>query len=411
MLTVAINGYIALWLSRHGVFDQYNVMFDADSNMRLSMISNGWPNEGMTHPLLHLLFSIPIRIIVNITDFFFHVADPVALRSQIGIFIVPVFNGIGTLLLFWTLGLIGLTLTSRLLVSTLGIVGFSSLIFGSLPEHFAISGTMLYLLYPLSLLLPNLNFPRSWSIWTGVGTALAGITITNIVPFAVFSWLAQVATGQSLLKAGVRTLFLSVAVISITLGIAKAANTIFDIPDQSYAVTRYLRSSMDEVLSIVHAIPNAMASTVVASSPVAVKNELGVKNGDRYLFQFSTTGPIRLHVIINSLLVFSIFLLGVIRMASLETRFRMLLWGSVLAILFSLGLVTAWGGNDPFLYSQCWRPFFMVIIAGTLLDKDKGIRTRWIIFTCLICYTTINNLLIIDEMRSVLLVSAVEGVR
>jgi hypothetical protein len=154
-----------------------------------------------------------------------------------------------------------------------------------------------------------------------------------------------------------------------------------------------------------------MASTLVASNPVTVENELGVKNDDRYRIQFSMAGPIGLHVIINSLLVLSISLAGTIRMAALGMRTCMLLGASVSAILFNLGLVTIWGGNDPFLYSQHWRPFLMIIIAGVLLGQDREIRVRQIMVVCLICYTTVNNFLIVEEMRSVLIVSDLAGNR
>jgi hypothetical protein len=61
-LSLILYGWLMVLWRDHGILAQYNIIFDTDPNIRLATLAHGWGSDGMVHPLLRFMFSIPIRM-------------------------------------------------------------------------------------------------------------------------------------------------------------------------------------------------------------------------------------------------------------------------------------------------------------------------------------------------------------
>ena len=66
-MLLVVRLLVTIRLSQLGVFEQYNVFFDADPNQYVSAISDGWSFGRSVHPAFALLLNVPTRAL----DFFF----------------------------------------------------------------------------------------------------------------------------------------------------------------------------------------------------------------------------------------------------------------------------------------------------------------------------------------------------
>jgi len=123
-----------------GIYDQYNILYDADPNTRLPCFAEGWGDgRSLVHPNLCNLINPVIRIIAAPFEITGLVAGE-SLRRQLALAVAPLFAvaSIGVLLLI--LRRVGCRMSIAFPIALLYGFSFSHWLFGSMPDHFALGG-------------------------------------------------------------------------------------------------------------------------------------------------------------------------------------------------------------------------------------------------------------------------------
>ncbi|UCE07115.1 MAG: hypothetical protein JSW07_03505, partial [bacterium] len=152
-LLIAVVGFLChlnleLKFERLEVYNQYNVFFDADPNVVLYSFANlgDVPNKDpyyrrqLAHPNVVGFFSVPIRALVKVLSTIFpNKFDERYLQRQLAFLIVPISAALFYLVLHRLFLRLGFSLPLASLLTLLVFVSFSQVLFGSIPELFAIS--------------------------------------------------------------------------------------------------------------------------------------------------------------------------------------------------------------------------------------------------------------------------------
>ncbi len=177
-----------------GFFYLDDTLFNSDPKSMLDVFSHGarsisiiYPEvRNSIHPYLWLYFGPAIRLIAKlaVSLHLTHLSE-LEMRAALGVFISPMVSALQSFLLGVVLLLLRFPLRHVLLISAFNVVTFSNLIFGSIPEHFALTSlaiTIMMLIAVVSLRDPHVGRLRTW---IGVGLLSVGITISNVMALGV----------------------------------------------------------------------------------------------------------------------------------------------------------------------------------------------------------------------------------
>lgn len=185
---VAVEWYHA------GYFSRYNLFFDADPNTNLASMAHGWwaGRNAPSHPLLEFL-SVPSLVLAELLSWALPAVEKVRLREYVALAYAPLFACVSLVLFQGVLRRLQWLGDGAVLVLLVFALSFSTLLFAILPETYAISSTLL-----LSLMYYYLRCKERGSgsvlVWSLLGLALTGTTVTNVAVFffAYFVFLVDV---------------------------------------------------------------------------------------------------------------------------------------------------------------------------------------------------------------------------
>lgn len=407
---VFITNYaLALRFDRAAVFSQYNVLFDADASSRVACFANGWSSGCRTvvHPNLGNFVNPPIRIAEHIlTRAGFDGVSPAELRRELSLLIAPMASALQTGLLVMLFRRLDYNWTSAIALSALGAVSFSQIVFGSLPDHFILSGACL----ALGLVLVATSARESrirWWWWLGLGVVATGITITNLIMVGLLLLCAMMASGRGVLRAtghasafGLTVLLLTMAMSAALGGVyedrAPVSPAVFSDASRKHElaswVNKYFRSEQDMAEE---SFPLVVGFSFAAPVPTVVENPLGIKTDARYHVGFSfhnIENPVSLLIGAGIALVIGMgAVLGCLR--GLAARAVVAGAGAVLG--FSWLLHHFWG-QEYFLYSQHWNAASVALLGGMI---SRSITARMtVVMAIVLTLIVANNFLVIDEM-------------
>ena len=174
----------------HRMLDQIDTMFDADTTYYLDGFSNGWGGPSFRHPFAGMMFSLPVRAASKLAHKITG-ADDMRTRRELALFVVPLFQGVKNVILYLLLVGIGITTWQALVLCSLNLFALSTITVGSVPETFAINSMILVLL--AWLMTHDFKAPSKLPIWCWIaaGGFAIGVTITNVVPLAIFHFLGR----------------------------------------------------------------------------------------------------------------------------------------------------------------------------------------------------------------------------
>lgn len=359
-------------LDRLRVFDQYNVVYQADPNERIDAMSHGWGSSGrnLAHPNLSAFTSPFVRGVAAVAARAGLTDDEAALRRAIGLLIVPAAAGATAALLFALFLRLGMSLVLASLFTVLAAVSFSAVVFGSIPDHFALSVPVIVAAYHLHLSAAGPR-PRWWQ-WFIVMFVAAGITITNLAIIAILLLGAMWSAGRRRVSSALRVCALAGVVLVGTLASSFVLNRVIHRPDLSAGQSKAWATTFinGDVFARLVRFPVVIANTVAPARIATAGPTASYRSDDRYQFRFTfeegagPAGPV-------GLLSLALVVAGGV-LSFRRGAFRTIGMASVAVILFNWILHSAWG-DETFLYSQHWFVSMLILMALAVVWMER----RW----------------------------------
>jgi len=212
-----------LWAS-YGIYDQYNVIFDTDPNHWLSSISHGWALANFNHPLGPYIFSVPIRMFETGAALTGWPAS-IAFRESIGLLVAPLISSLKIPAFYIAFRTLGLKWPEALVVTALGTLAFSSVVFGPVPSGYPITGGLYAVAFFAAALSVTVFRHSSLAGLITVGVALIGITITNVISVGWFLWARFSILGSGSVRALVNAIVVAGFLLVCVLAVSHGANT------------------------------------------------------------------------------------------------------------------------------------------------------------------------------------------
>lgn len=362
--------------SRLGVLDQHDVLFDADPVVFLRAFRDGDMRDRLwrTHPNVRNLVHPPVRAAGALAHVVRPDWAPERARGEAALLVAPAAAGLTTAAVFLTLRLLGAALGAAVLGAAVETLFFSGLVFGSLPESYALSGALVALAF---LLLADALRPggRLRHVpWVVVGSTAFGITSTNLALVAIPLFFAAAGTSRSRPRAAAATaalLLLSVIVAAAELLALNAAHG-ERLPLRTIERTDPFLGPRP--LATVRSFPEAVVSTVMPDRPAVVTNEIALRRDYPIQLMFTAEGGPQGIVsrLLRGLVVAGFLLLGALQLAGLGGAGRAVLWAAVGVLGFNLALHSVYRGPDLLLYSMHWHAALAVVMGAVALAPRRA---------------------------------------
>jgi hypothetical protein len=293
----------------------------------------------------------------------------------------------------------GFPLFSSLLATLVGGVSFSQLIFGSIPDHFALSGFCLAAACVLAVESVRTGKVH-WVLWIVLGVLAVGITITNLV------WLGILLAVPRMLarwewKVIRESVVWSLAVMAATMAISEVGNRLHDNKNHLWSFPeagRYAQDFSQEGILKLAKAPAALAHTFSPPRFETIPNvrakEMNI--GRPYLFSLERTSAWLLNLVVMVLLG-----TGLVGWLRDKSNVRFVAAAALLIVVFNLVLHAIWSA-EYVVFSQHWLAPSVFLAAGNL---RFGGRYRLFGLTSLsvfVVWMLYNNSMLIQEILTML---------
>lgn len=430
-LSIAVVGFLFHWnlelkLERSGVYQQYNVLFDADPNVVWhSFVDLGdEPNMDLyyqrqfAHPNVTAFFAAPIRALSKVLTRVLPgpFDDHKYLRRQLALAIVPLMAALYYLVIFQLFLRLKFSLLPASLFTLLALVSFTQLLFGSIPELFAINNLAIALAYLLFLVSKNRGGRPCYMAWTAVGMFATGVTITNLVPMVILFWLREIYQHRGVWISIARVVGWATFVLALTFALQQITHSATGLKRPSLSQeagwiqdfgTKNVKKAAKKFLSF----PEVVLNSILAPEPEQVANVFAVQMNPsaRYPFKFSfdrydqKRWPAAVFSVRNLIgMVLLLLLFSPIRQFADKDRSLFLLsWGSGLLLFYNMIFHSLWG-SERFLYSQHWHTPLLFLGALWVATKFCVSWQRNGLLAALIGITVINNLTVVRALLETL---------
>jgi hypothetical protein len=392
--------YLELRFYDAKALDQFNVFFDADPNLRLIAFSASSFEGMVSHPNGQLFIGIPIKI-VSKTLHILRISrrNEREIGRSLALLVSPLFSSLKAASLIIFFSFLGFSLFRVFLIGFLGLVSFSEIIFGSVPEYYVISGFLLVFLNMLLLDRLQRKDKFGWAVWTVLGILITGITSTNAMFFLLFLFLGSYFTSKNIWHAGKGTLRIGI-LVSLATGMCFCGwhlvcgkSIRMEALDSGRWAKRYIHKSPGEPIG---RIAEAVVS-VIAPPALYTKGNTALSEGDRYQFMFTLDHRDRINATILLLLTLILLLAGTTRGLLHAADFRILTAVSLFVVVVNLVFHSYWG-SEYFLYSQHSLISIIILLSGNLLFRGKAAIFATGIFMFYVAGVFINNARLIQEI-------------
>ena len=396
-VSIAINLTFMHQFSALGFFFLDDTLFNSDPMSMLEVLGQGtrsisimYPElRNSIHPYLWLYFAPIIRVLAKIviavgaSD----LNEP-QLRAMMGTFVIPIVAMLQSVIFGLLAFAMGLRIRHVILVSLLNVAMFSNLIFGAIPEHFAVTNLSITALLLISAISMNRRRLAGLWAWIAAGSISTGITITNVVAFAIIR-AGTVLSDRSAptVRALAASGLLSLAIGLCVLGSAHLIGVAIDGPLQRGSirdnfVPRYFRDdtfTWHAPLRALSALGNAVApdgSDIRTTPPTPVPTPhyaeltapFATSPFPTYTLE-SAPGSLPGIGIIGIIAIVAMAL-GAMTMVSRPGPPRSLGLMSLALIGYNMALHMVWG-DEFFIYSQHWITPALILLSGLLMAPAK----------------------------------------
>jgi hypothetical protein len=417
-------GHLALELTLHRlhVFDQHNVLFDADPNEAIDVFARGGytygHRQGMVHPALRVFFTAPIKIGAILLTKLTAGTDVASMRLRLTLLLAPTAAALFYFTFHQVLRRLRLSQGLAALGTVLALVSFGQLLFGSVPESYVISNLLIAIAFWLAVASAEQPRGAGLAAWIALGLASTGVTVTNIVPISAIFWMSELTRSRRMGTSVVRAILMAAVVLMLALGLNLAVN-------RSSGATRPLGEDVGWATAFVTTQPTAIAArlatfpallvdSIVAPVPRTIPNDYAilVKADARYRFQFTfdsdgqkgtTTSVVSVRNVLGTgLVVLFAWTWWSFRGTSDEDGPAHAVCGAALLILAFNAVLHSFWGLDRFLYSQHWDVALKLLIVMSVVAPRR--RTSRVVAACLLGVAVIvaNNAVALHSMLATL---------
>jgi len=390
------------------VFDQYNVVFQADPNERIGAMSHGWGSAGrnIAHPNLANFTSPFVRAMAMVAVGVGIADGEEALRRSIGLVIVPFAAAVTAAALFALFLRLGLSLLFASLLTILGVVSFSSVVFASIPDHFALSVLIITAAYHLFLNTTRARAVRWWPWFVAMFVA-AGITITNLMVVAILLLGSMWGSGRGRVRSAFQVVSVVAVVTLLTYASSFALNRVMNRSQLSVRKSTAWATTFisgDTFFAQAVGFPMAVANTIAPARISIGGPTPSYRPDDRYQFRFTFEDVPRQPTArsLLGLLALGIIAAGVVLSIQRRIAFGAIGIASAAIVAFNWILHGAWG-DETFLYSQHWLVPILVLIALAVAAVARRYPrvTAWGVGVFVVA-VTLNSLVLLETMLTIL---------
>jgi len=404
----ALHLAFALRLDGLGVFNQQDVFFNADVAVRVRcMVANDCRGRSsFSHPNLALFLNPPVQAAAGVLTLGgLSGIDRATARRFVALCVGPLASALKVPVVFFVLLGLGLSIRWAGMLAALSVVSFSQLVFGSIPESFALSGLAIALTYLLAIRTMRRKDRRLWP-WILAGVGMAGITVSNLVVVAVLFAAARLQAGEKVRD----VLANATIVVGLALLPTVALPTMFrdtykleevSIEGGAEYTKRWLKThrSVNRALST----PSAWAHTFAAPEPGLGHNLPARLMASKYQYRFIMAHREEVFCFHHPLgfLLVGLFVAGAFGYLGAPAHARWMCGASLAIIAFNWVLHSAWG-VDLILYSQHWQMSLLILLAGLFLWSEPLARGVSLLFVGLILAVVLRNANTASSMLSTL---------
>lgn len=361
LLLFGLRVKIAFTLRALGAFSYDDLLFDADPHTFSVTVAHGWGSHHLVrHPGFAALANLPVRGLAAVLAVA-GLGDAHTLQELLALVVSPAAGACAGVLWWLAARRAGFSMVARCGGLVLSQLAFSSAVFASIPETYAVSGALLCLLLLLSVNVArdpaSMDLPRTWIAWLAVASVMAGVTITNGV-LCIAVWCAirlGPATFRRVLAEAIAAAVIVATAAALQLAAGKMLYQTRNHPPQQTLVQGTSKFMNDKPVEKAMSIPYAYVATVfplraTRRAPTAVS-----PNGLMSLVPQPVLGPFML---------LGWAVLGALAWRVWRTKPDQLLLRAVVSVLLFNWSLHSLFGYETFLYSQHWLAF---LLFGALL--------------------------------------------
>jgi hypothetical protein len=404
----ALHLALALRLDGLRAFDQQDLFFNADSATRVRcMVANDCRGRSsFSHPNLALFVNPPVQAAAAVLSLGGLTGiDQATARRFVALCVSPLASALKAPVVFFVLLGLGLGVRQAGLLVVLSVVAFSQLVFGSIPESFALSGLWIALAYLLAIRTMRRKDRRLWP-WILVGVVTAGITISNLVIVVILFAAARLQTGERRTAVLARAAILVGLVLLPTAALPAIFRDTYQLEDVSVEggaeyTQRWMKTH--RIVDRALATPSAWAHTFAAPKPGLGHNLPARLAASRYPYRFTAAHREEVFCFRHPLgfLIVLLFVAGAFGYRRAPAHAKWMCGASLAIIAFNWLLHSAWG-VDLILYSQHWQLSLLVLLAGLFLWSRPPARGVSLFFVGLLVAVALQNANAVSSMLSTL---------
>jgi len=404
------NYLIETKFDRYNIFNQRNVVFHTDPNWKLNCFVKGisqraWP---VVHPNLTNYFHTPIRLVAKLIIYFLdgNWEKELKIRKLLALLIVPIFSALNAMAIALIFIRLKFTLLQVCMVTMLSLFSFTQIIFGSMPETFALNGffiTMCFLIGTHFLESKRLN----WVRWIILGAFGMGITITNIFVLIIIFFTSNFSVNKDKYLTIKNTIRLINIVTLLTFSLSIGSSLLFgkkpsfdNIKGAGGFTRQFIR---EDFWGNSSKYPVAVASSITPTSIKILSDpkmkeyvEAGRgKYHHRFTIAYYDIGQFSIIVII--MITIGITSVGAINLLKKHIIIKSLAISSLLMLTYNW-LFHAFWGSEYFLYSQHWICSLIILMSGIFLSKKPYFAPITSIFLAFLVYVIFNNLVALNDI-------------
>jgi hypothetical protein len=367
--------------------DYFDVWFDGDSPrymMHMADRLSDTRDRSFMHPLLSYAF-FPVFIVHWLTGLPMYAAVRVVLGLVAGAWVSAC---------YYLLRLIRHTQLDAFLLTLLGGVSASGLLWFVLPESWALGSVTLLLAMIIVAVAEYRPLRTRWYILTSALTM--AISVTNwmlgmFIAFATFAWR--------------RALWITLSAFG-SVGLLCVIN-MFIFPTFKIGFPEYAHEYIFQASSggALHILNSFFYHTIIAPAFRVVEG-FDHPHVLAMTFQQMAPGSASLWGLLGCALWTALLGLGIAAQRRVQgfTTLRQIVWAMLLG---QLTLHTIYGGGEVFLYSMHWLPFLLIVVGWSCFAKPRGL-VRALLVALILC-AAINNLQQLDN--AMLFVNSEDAIR
>ena len=406
----AVNTFVTVEFDRRAAYQDWETLFGSDPNWYLPRLTDG-TYSSKRHPLLHVFVHVPARAIAGFVSGVTG-TDEGWLRRQVVLLASPAASAAKTALLLAMCLALGLRLPVSILIALLDMASLSRLVFGSIPE--SLGATALALTWMLYLtaraLLDDANATFRRTAWFACGLFAIGVTLTNVVPFAIVLVAVLVGRGLEWRSAVIRSLGIA-GLLLLTVGILHLASQVLVQPDPQERAAPITAPGPANPPVAGPPAPLGNITPFVQLRPMALLRQLPLVTAATFLGPPPIVGPapppaqnpqgrVKLRVPTTELtgewlwcLAVVSVALGVALVAARRTpvSLRPLLLAVAAILGFNLALFSVWGSETIFIFTLHWQPCLLVLFALGGLGSTRLTSAAVTVYAALLAMEVVWN--------------------